>query len=440
MLSKEENDLLTQTGPGTAMGEVFRRFWLPAMLSSELPEPDCPPVRLAMLSEDLVAFRDSNGRVGVLDRYCLHRGTNLFWGRNEECGLRCIYHGWKFDVNGQCVDMPNEPTESGSGVPDPYKPGFVGARHASPSFKDKIKTTAYPTQERGGLIWVYMGPPGLHPELPELEWTFVPENQRYVSKRITECNYLQNIEGECDSAHVSFLHGPARFGMPRNISVLSQYEAGDTTPRFSVKHADHGLLIGARRDAGDDSFYWRVTPFMLPSYTIVPSAPDQVKLFTGAVPVHETCMMGFTVTWHPDRPLTEDELAWCTTGDGSHVSVDPKTFSMTQTKSNDYEIDRAKQRTESFTGIRGIRTQDVAVQEDQWGPLTKRWREHLGTTDVAVIALRRLLIQKAQDLQKGIEPPEAHNGAAYRVRSVAVVLKRDVEFDSGARDLMVSRA
>src|ERR1700722_431035 len=183
MLSKEENELLTQTGPGTPMGELFRRFWLPALLSSELPEPDCAPVKLTILSEDLVAFRDSEGRVGVLERYCPHRGSSLFWGRNEESGLRCVYHGWKFDVTGSCVDMPNEPMES--------------------RFREKIRTTAYPTEERGGVIWIYMGPKDLHPQMPELEWTLVPENQRYVTKRITACNYLQNVEGEVDSAHVS---------------------------------------------------------------------------------------------------------------------------------------------------------------------------------------------------------------------------------------------
>jgi phthalate 4,5-dioxygenase len=420
MLSKEENELLTRTGPGTPVGELFRRFWLPAMLSSELPGPDCPPVKLTILSEELVAFRDSDGKIGVLDRYCPHRGSSLFWGRNEESGLRCVYHGWKFDVDGTCVDMPNEPVES--------------------RFREKIHTVAYPTQERAGVIWIYMGPRELHPEMPELEWTFVPDDHRYVSKRITACNYLQNVEGEVDSAHVSFLHGRARREESRYDSVLSRYEANDSTPRFTVKRADHGLLIGARRSAGDEGYYWRITPFFMPSYTVVPSAPDQAKLGTLAVPLDDDHMMGFTVSWRTDRPLNEAELAWCTTGDGSHVSLIPGTFNMVQTKANNYQIDREEQRRGSFTGIRGVRTQDVAVQEDQWGPVTKRWREHLGTTDLAVIALRRLLLQSAANLQKGIEPPEAHNGAAYRIRSVAVVLKPDVDFADGARELMAARA
>jgi phthalate 4,5-dioxygenase oxygenase subunit len=168
MISKEENELLCRTGPGTPMGELFRRFWLPVALSRELPKADCPPVRLRILSEDLIAFRDSNGQVGLLSRYCPHRGASLFFGRNEHGGLRCVYHGWKFDVNGACVDMPNEPAECG--------------------FKQKIRQTAYPTREAGGVIWAYMGPQARMPEVPRLEWTLVPESHVYVHKRFQHCN------------------------------------------------------------------------------------------------------------------------------------------------------------------------------------------------------------------------------------------------------------
>jgi phthalate 4,5-dioxygenase len=186
MLSKEDNELLTHTGPGTPMGELFRRFWLPALLSSELPEPDCPPIRLRLLSEDLIAFRDTEGRVGLLGQHCPHRGASLFFGRNEESGLRCVYHGWKFDVDGACVDMPNEPPES--------------------NFKSKVHATAYPCIERAGVIWTYMGPPDRQPEPPQLEWARVPETHVVMSKYIASCNYMQAMEGDIDSAHVSFLH------------------------------------------------------------------------------------------------------------------------------------------------------------------------------------------------------------------------------------------
>src|SRR3984957_12122181 len=186
MMKPEDNELLVRVGPGTAMGNVFRRFWLPVMLISEVSESDGPPVRLRVLGEDLVAFRDSNGRVGLLDAYCTHRRAHLFWGRNEECGLRCVYHGWKFDVTGACVDIPNEPPE--------YR------------FQDQVRLASWPGQECGGLVWVYMGPPELMPELPKLEWARVPESHRYISKRYKEPNYIKAGEGGIDPSHSNSLH------------------------------------------------------------------------------------------------------------------------------------------------------------------------------------------------------------------------------------------
>src|ERR1700716_159545 len=154
MLSHEENELLTRTGPGTPMGTLYRRFWLPALLPSELPGPDSDPIRFRILGEDLVAFRDSNGKVGFLAHHCPHRGASLFFGRNEEAGLRCVYHGWKFDTSGQCIDMPNEPSTFGTGIP------------AESDFKTKVRAVAYPAAEYAGLVWIYMGPPGKQPPLP----------------------------------------------------------------------------------------------------------------------------------------------------------------------------------------------------------------------------------------------------------------------------------
>src|SRR5713101_3719426 len=180
MLSKVENDLLTQTNSGTGAGEYLRRFWLPALLASEVPTPDCPPVRIRLLGEDLVAFRDTHGRVGLMEEFCPHRRSSLFWGRNEECGLRCVYHGWKYDVTGACVDMPSEPAES--------------------SFKHKIKTTAYPCRERGGVVWAYLGQRE-PPPLPDLEPNMLPEGTYSVGLTLRECNWLQALEGDIDTSH-----------------------------------------------------------------------------------------------------------------------------------------------------------------------------------------------------------------------------------------------
>jgi len=407
LLTIPENELLTRTGPGTPMGTLFRRHWLPAMLSSELPAPDAPPIRVTLLSESLVAFRDTQGRVGIVESYCAHRGSNLFWGRNEESGLRCVYHGWKYDVTGACVDMPNEP--------------------ASSTFKERITITAYPTREAGGVVWVYMGPCELTPEMPQLEWTLVPDSHVYVHKRLQRSNYLQNVEGEIDSAHVSFLHRDiSRVGMGNVLGQAIMQGSQDAAPQFNVRETDYGLLVGARREHDDANYYWRITQYLTPSYTMIPTQPGFPVSFTGAVPLDDQHMWGYTVTWHPDRPLTTEEVAAIESWKGVYTENLPGSFETVLNKENDYKIDRELQRTTSFTGIRGIREQDLAVQEDQWGPITDRTREHLGTTDLAVIAMRRKLLHQIEDLEQGIEPAEVSDGAVYRVRSAAFIAPHDV--------------
>ncbi len=394
MLSKEDNELITRVGPGTPMGQLFRRFWLPAMLSEELPEPDCAPVKLRLLGEDLLAFRTTSGKVGVIDTWCPHRNANLYWGRNEEEGLRCVYHGWKFSTEGQCVDMPNEPPNS--------------------RFAEKIRITAYQAEDRGGVIWVYMGPRELEPKLPDLEWLAVPAKQRIVSKRIQFCNWLQNLEGEVDSAHASFLHaalGPD--GKPAEVPGL--ITTGDTHPVFSVLDTDYGLAICARRDAGPDEYYWRVTPFMLPSYTIIPGNFGGRYSFTAAVPMDDSTMIGITASWDPQKEASGGPL----------VDVDSKYYPL-QSKANDYLISREDQKTKSFTGIRGVRVQDMAVQEDQKGPISDRTTEHLGTSDAGVIMIRQRLLKLARGVEEGHEPSQPSDPAAYRVRSMAVTAQRSV--------------
>jgi nitrite reductase/ring-hydroxylating ferredoxin subunit len=418
MLSREENELLTRTGPGTSMGELFRRFWLPAMLATELPEPDCPPVRVRLLGEDLVAFRDTAGTVALLPALCAHRGAPLFFGRNEEYGLRCIYHGWKYDVAGHCVAMPNEPAES--------------------DFKHKIRLTAYPVREAGGVLWTYMGSPDRLPAMPELEWTLVPPSHCYVSKRIQECNYLQNLEGELDSSHVSFLH--RRFNLP--IGGAESHQAAavteDTAPRFTVLNTDYGLLVGASRDAGDDSYYWRITQYLLPTYTMIPSPPGSYLDCTVTAPIDDENMVGFTIAWRPDEPLTPADIERIESWTSVHTEVDPRTFKPLRNKANDYLVDRQAQRTESFSGIRGIREQDLAVQENM-GAIYDRTQEHLGTSDTAIIAMRRRLLKTVRELQAGKEPYEAQHGEIYRVRSAIAHLNRDVPFHEGAKERLIAR-
>jgi phthalate 4,5-dioxygenase len=426
MLSKVENDLLTQTNPGTGAGEYFRRFWIPALLASEVPTPDCPPVRIRLLGEDLVAFRDTQGRVGLMEEFCPHRRSSLFWGRNEECGLRCVYHGWKFDVTGACVDMPNEPPEYG--------------------FENKIRTTAYPTREYGGLIWAYLGPPHKTPQLPKLEFARVPDSHRYVSKRVQESNYLQAIEGGVDSSHSNFLHANVdAFRVTDSYvakvrsspNLRAKYHLLDKAPRFTVKKTDYGLVIAVRRNAEEDTYYWRMTQFLLPSYTIIPyQKGNSIHGHCWVPRDDETCWV-WTFTWNPDEPLSQEDRDAIANETFVHAKVDPITLRPLRNKSNNYGIDRELQRTATMTGIHGFASQDQAIQESM-GAVVDRTRERLGTSDTAIIATRRLLLQEIRALQQGNEPPAAHNGDAYWVRSYSLVLNRQVEFDIGAREFMIA--
>ncbi len=403
MLSQEENELLTRTGPGTPMGELFRRFWLPALLPEELPDPDCPPVRITLLSEPLVAFRDSTGRVGVLEEHCAHRGASLYFGRNVETGLRCVYHGWKFDLTGACVDMPSEPAES--------------------NFKHKVRLTAYPAQEWGGLIWVYMGPPDRRPELPQLEWARVPESQRRIGKWLQDINYLQCLEGEIDTSHVSFLHSSLRPSSQPNKTTRPELITRDRSPRLLVKNTDYGFLYGARRTVGGGDYYWRVTQWLMPTFSLIPSAefPAGGRVW---VPIDDEHTWAFTYSYHPDRPMSEEERAGMASGRSFPPELTPGSFRPRRNQDNDYLIDREEQRTRSFTGIYGINDQDRAVI-DSMGPIADRRIEHLGTSDTAIIVARRRLLQAARDLQQGIEPLAPAHGDWYRVRALDVVAPQD---------------
>jgi phthalate 4,5-dioxygenase oxygenase subunit len=418
MLSRQDNELLTRTGAGTPMGDLMRRYWIPALLAWELPHPDSDPLRIRLLGEDLVAFRDSNGQVGALANNCPHRGASLFFGRNEEAGIRCVYHGWKFDVSGACVDMPNEPAES--------------------DFRSKVRATAYPCVERGGIIWVYMGPPAFRPQLPDLEWALVDAEQRYLSKRIQETNYAQAMEGGIDSSHVSFLHKDGAGQQNGDVSLAGRYLNSDGAPKFEVVDTPYGFVIGARRNAEADSHYWRITQWLFPFFQMIPPFGDAPVSGHAWVPIDDEHCYTFSMTWHPQRALTESERAWVVDGHGVHALKTPGTFRPIRNRSNDYLIDREAQRTgRSYTGISGISEQDTAVQESM-GSIYDRTSEHLGTSDAAIIQMRRRLLRAANELAKGIEPP-ALEPEVFRVRSVSLVLPRNVaSWPEAAREAMTA--
>jgi phthalate 4,5-dioxygenase oxygenase subunit len=421
MLKKQDNDLLTQTSPGTPMGELFRRFWLPALLSEEVAEAGGEPVRLQLLSERMLAFRDSEGKLGLIDEFCAHRGVSLWFGRNEEGGIRCPYHGWKYDVNGQCVDVPSEPAESG--------------------YCKKIKLKSYPLIEQGGVVWVYMGPPEHQPPLPAYEFSTVPTSQSFMTKRLQESNWLQALEGGVDSSHVSFLHRGALNSDPLFKGARgNQYNLNDFSPVFEVVDATGGLFIGARRNAEDDTYYWRITPWVMPCFTMVPPRGDHPVHGHFWVPIDDEHCWAWSFDYHPTRDLTTDEVEAMKDGKGIHVRYVPGTYRPLQNKENNYLMDRAAQKSgTSYSGIDGIGMQDASLQESM-GPIQDRTRENLVSTDNGIIMVRHRLMKAARALaEKGAQPP-GRDPQSQQVRSVAIVLQRDLPFNEGARDALHAEA
>lgn len=439
MLSTEKNLLLTQTGPGTPMGAMFRSFWLPALLSKEL-ESDGSPKRLRILSEDLVAFRDTKGKVGIIDAFCPHKLVNLYFGRNEECGLRCANHGWKFDVDGNCVDLPNVPQDT---------PNLAGVRK-------NLKITSYPTQERAGLVWVYMGAVSPPPPLPELEYLDLPEGHVHVSRWLQRTNWASGLEGEMDSSHISFLHrGNARpeDTIVRNHGQLhSEGASGDGAPVIELKETDYGFVYGAKRVVRGKN-YWRVTHFLLPTHSLVPRVTDEMmadewnKFIGGGriwVPVDDGHVTTYAVRFRVDRPYTREEIAAIESGVGFPPRVTPGMFKLADgpiidtflpvaNKDNDYLIDRELQRNGNFSGIAGVNEQDRAMQESMRQEpghpgIVDRSKEHLVASDKAGILLRRVLLAAAEKAAGGQPIKAAENPSVYGVRAIGRLTEID-KFD-----------
>jgi phenylpropionate dioxygenase-like ring-hydroxylating dioxygenase large terminal subunit len=399
MLTREQNQTITQTGPGTLVGTLFRRYWIPALLSEELPEPDCPPVRVKLLSERLIAFRDTQGRAGLLDEFCAHRRASLWFGRSEENGLRCAYHGWKYDVSGRCVDVPSEPVESG--------------------FCEKVRLKSYPCVERGGAVWAYMGPPEAKPPLPEFEWMLVPQSHRFVSKRLQECNYLQAMEGGIDSSHISSLHsGEMETDALHKGTKGARYQR-DARPKFEVAESAGGLLIGARRNADSGHYYWRVTQWIMPWYTMIPPYGDHALHGHAWVPIDDEHCWAWSMSHHPTRPLNALEWQAIKSGQSIYAELIPGTYRPAANKDNDYLIDREAQKNGRFySGVKGISMQDASIQESM-GPITDRTLEYLAPTDIAIVKARRRLLEAAARA-KGVEPPGL-DPETHRVRPASFV-------------------
>ena len=426
MLSTPDNELLCRVGPDTAMGNLLRQYWIPALMSSELPAADGPPVRVRLLGENLIAFRVTSGKVGLIQNHCPHRGASLFFGRNEEDGLRCAYHGWKYDCSGACVDMPNEPEES--------------------TFKSRVRARAYPCVERNDVIWAYLGPRSTPPPLPDLEPNLLPRGEYAVQKVLRECNWFQALEGDIDTSHLGFLHlGAVKPGDTRPGS-FDYYLVADRAPRYEVVDTEFGTSYGAYRPAEADTYYWRIAHFLFPFYAMIPTGILGTQVLVRAwVPVDDAHVM----FWSMAAPSSR--LGSNATGGAAGLSAGGRSvaaagrraggfdflpdttdwlgkFRLTQHRDNDYLIDREAQRTESFTGIAGIHQQDQAVTESM-GPIYDRTQEHLGSADAMVIRTRRRAIGAARALRDaGVVPPGVDHPEVYRCRSGGAILPRGADW------------
>ena len=395
MLSAEDNEILTRVGPGTPMGNLLRRYWIPACLSAEIAEPDGAPVRVRLLCEDLVAFRDTSGAVGLLEERCPHRGASLFYGRNEGCGLRCTYHGWKFDVTGQCTDQRSE-------------------LHP---FAQRIKTRSYPVRESGGIVWAYLGPAETMTPFRDFGTESLPSGLAAVNKEQIFCNWVQSMDGDLDTAHISNLHQfDAIDDVPDDGTDKPGYPSGYMSMRFwrhdpraliEVDDAWHGFRYAGLRVTPNGYRHARVTAYIFPSSTIIAQIPFSTRQIF-VVPSDDVTTYRYNFTTQPPAnprgyggPLffTYEKYPFEMLPPGGVV---PRTY----TRENDYRIDRFAQKGLSYSGIADFRSQDAMATETA-GPIYDRTTEHLGSTDVAVIRMHRQLLRAAKALAAAGGDPAA---------------------------------
>ncbi len=408
MLSREDNELLCRVGAGTPMGDLMRHYWIPAFVSSEL-EADGWPRRVRLLGEDLIAFRDTEGRVGLVDENCPHRGSSMILARNEQGGLRCAYHGWKYDCTGACIDMPSEPAES--------------------SFKHKVRIKAYRTQERNGIVWVYMGQRESPPPLPELEVNMglAGQGRGVPFKYVRQCNWAQALEGDIDTVHINFLHTRLDREFRTEGNRLHQ---ADPNPHLEIVNTDYGYFYGARRDTGDN-YYWRITQFVMPFYTMVTGPGGKVWM---PIDDYNTLIMEWRPSRAPETPRDYDETANMMSArqPWGYKPDDPMipwgNWRLKADVDNEWLRDRSLERDRLFLGIYSNPLQDSAVQV-LMGSLFDRTREHVGTTDQAIIAFRRVMLQAAKAFRDGgVLPPTVDEPSLYRVRGTAGRLPKDVSW------------
>jgi nitrite reductase/ring-hydroxylating ferredoxin subunit len=378
MLSKENNELLTHIETGTPMGQVLRQYWVPAVRSARL-EVDGAPERVRLFGENFVAFRDTNGKVGFLDEGCPHRGVSLALGRNEECGLRCIFHGWKINVEGQVVEIPSEPEGS--------------------NLASKVRVKHYPVHEAGAIVWVWLGQGETPPQFPAFEFTSLPAENIVPRSAIQHCNWVQALEGLLDSSHVSTLH---QSWIAPDTGAMDGPFAGVSTslaPHYEIKDQPFGFTANAKRTGADGTAVNRYTQFVLPFYCFIPNTLETVQVMACGVPIDNETTRFWEISWNPLGPLdaaTSDSAR----GFGTACTDLDNYYQPRYGPDKVWGQDREMMKQGHFTGLSYLAFEDFVVQESQ-GAIVDRSKEHLGSSDTAVIRVRRLLLDLTRDLQEG---------------------------------------
>jgi phthalate 4,5-dioxygenase len=384
MLTSAENELLCQVEGEAPMGQLMRRHWVPAVLSEQVAKPNDAPVRLQLFGEKLVAFRDSDGKLGLLGEFCPHRKASLAFARNEECGLRCLYHGWKFDTDGNVLDMPSEPKASALG--------------------EKVRHLSYPSREAGGFVWTYMGPPEAMPEFEAPPWAPREEARLAIAKVELPCNWAQIMEGQIDSAHSSTLHSSDMRPAKGEATAKGDHwvrPSTDKNPRIQVQLTNYGMRYAAIRRPivnANTHDYVRITTYVAPFTALIP--PNSTyNVASVIVPRNDISSYFHFIAWAEGEQAGIDTEAWrkfCVLVVGE--DLDAHFRPIKRHAHNDYLQDREAMENGSFTGILGIPNQDIAMWESM-GPIADRSKERLGASDVAVAAFRRLMVQAAHAMQ-----------------------------------------
>ena len=423
--SHEDNELLTRVGPGTLMGELFRQYWIPVVPVSHLEEPGGKPLRIKLLGEDLVAFRTWSGKVGVVGAYCSHRLAPLYFGRIEEDGIRCPYHGWKYSCEGSCIDMPNVPLEH--------------------QIKDQINHPAYPSVEHGGVIWIYMGSEEEHPALPEFEFTMIPEDQRFFRLYHHECNYLQAMEGGIDPTHVMWLHSPYDLS-DDNIASLHQGTqqvranlSGSRTPsNVEIVDTAGGFMYGAKRPLGDGESLWRINQFIVPFYSMPPGG--DLRGGRMWVPIDDEHCVKWMFNWYPTREIMESttEHPRMRVDEEEYIPATHEPYGHVRAKamrSNDYLVNWDVHKDRRM-GVSGVNLQDKCVQENEGPtPILDRTKENLCVGDMTIVKARRILKDAALALrEKGTVPRGVRDPGIYRVRAASTMVSDDINWVKGVKE------